>query len=193
LPGVAAAGAGSVSPKGFTGGLTAGYNWQWNRLVFGLEADIDAFMLKGSRSGIATDGVGVTHFVNQEVKTDWLATLRPRIGYAFDNILIYGTGGLAVTNLKYSVSYTTDNPGLPGGADSVSKTKLGWTAGLGAEYALSQRWSLKAEYLYASFDSVSFDQTLSTTVPRLGTFSAVLTNTADLKVNIVRAGINYRF
>ena len=50
---VAVAGAGSASPKGFTGGIQLGYNWQWNRVVFGLEADANAFMLKGSSNGAA--------------------------------------------------------------------------------------------------------------------------------------------
>lgn len=185
------AGAGSVSPKGFTGGLQLGYNWQWNSVVYGLEADFDALSLKGSRTGTGLYGTvpPTTITISQEVKTDWLATVRPRIGYAFYNFLPYFTGGLAVTTLKYTA---TENDNLLGGpasgSGSVSKLKLGWTAGLGLEYALFNRWTVKAEYLYVNFGSLAFNGTFGN-----GGVPAPTTNTADLKAHIVRVGVNYRF
>src|SRR6185312_12047858 len=88
-------------------------------------------------------------------KSDWLVTLRPRLGYAFDRLLLYATGGLAIANQKFSQSIVQLNtPFVETGA--VSRTSTGWTAGAGAEYALDNRWSLKAEYLYVDLGSVSF-------------------------------------
>jgi outer membrane immunogenic protein len=188
---IAAAGAGSASPKGFTGGIQLGYNWQWNRVVFGLEADANAFMLKGSASGTAPDPIilGNNYVIDQQIKTDWLATVRPRIGYAFDNFLVYVTGGAAATQLKYNVTYAETTSGATSSGGSASKLKIGWTAGLGAEYALWQRWSLKAEYLYVDLGSVSADTNVTGPLGQTGQ----LTSTADLKAHIVRVGVNYRF
>jgi len=89
---IAAAGAGTVNSKGFTGGVQAGYNWQFGRVVFGIEADANALSLKGSRTASATYLIAApaAFTITQEVKTDWLATIRPRLGYAFDSILVYG-------------------------------------------------------------------------------------------------------
>jgi outer membrane immunogenic protein len=200
---IAAAGAGTVNSKGFTGGVQAGYNWQFGRVVFGIEADANALSLKGSRTASATYLVAppAAFTITQEVKTDWLATVRPRLGYAFDSILVYGTGGLALTNLKYSTTFSdTDSTAFGGIAandalaeGSVSKLKLGWTLGAGAEYALSRSWTVKAEYLYVKFSDVSFNSNLTAFGATAVPLTAVLANTVDLSANIVRVGANYRF
>jgi outer membrane immunogenic protein len=159
---LAANGAGSMSPKGFTGGIQLGYNWQWNPWVFGIEGDADVFILKADRSVTYADPSAFlpnSSTIQQSMKTDWLTTARPRVGYAWDHFLFYGTGGLAVTQLKATTSYSESASGHAG-SSSVSKLKLGWTAGLGVEYALWRRRSVKAEYLYASFGSVSYDTPL---------------------------------
>jgi outer membrane immunogenic protein len=179
------AAAGSVSPKGFTGGLTLGYNLQFGSFVAGLEGDIDALMLKGSRTGTGSPG-GYIVAVNQEVKTDWLATVRPRIGYAFDRFLVYGTAGVAASSIKYTTS-ENDNIGSAG-SSSASKLKVGWTAGLGLEYAWFSAWSVKAEYLYVNLGSVSSTNDFTNIIP-----PATIANSADLKANIFRIGANYRF
>jgi outer membrane immunogenic protein len=179
-------GSGSLSPNGFTGGIQLGYNWQWNRVVFGIEGDIDALMLKADRSVTYPDPTigGDIDNIQQSIKTEWLATIRPRLGYAFGNFLPYITGGVAGTQIKATTTYS-ESLGATG-TSSVSKLKIGWTAGLGLEYALWSRWSVKAEYLYASFGSVAFDTPLN--VP-----GAAMTNSVDLKAHIVRLGVNYRF
>jgi len=187
IPPINANGASSVNPKGFTGGIQAGYNLQFGSLVTGFEVDFNYFGVKASRSVsaayLANPTTGYT--INQEVKADWLLTARPRVGVAVNNWLFYLTGGLAVTNVKYTNSYVeTFYPSAQNG--SVSKTKLGWTAGLGTEYALLNTWSVKAEYLYAGFGSVSSN------VPIVapGSQTAPFSNSANLKEHIVRFGIN---
>jgi outer membrane immunogenic protein len=185
---IAANGNDSVRPNGFTGGVQAGYNWQTGNLVTGLEADFNYFGTKASRSVTVTYPccAPTSYTINQEVKTDWLFTARPRLGFTNNNWLWYATAGVAITNLKYNNSFTdTFAAAIENG--SVSKTKVGWTAGAGAEYALLNSWSVKAEYLYVDFGSVSSTGTL-TTVPPGST--APFSHSAILKSHIVRFGIN---
>jgi outer membrane immunogenic protein len=191
IPPINANGNSTVDPNGFTGGGQIGYNWQFNpHWVFGVEADINYFGVKGSRAVSAPYLFNPTtgYTINQEVKADWLFTARPRLGWAVNNWLIYVTGGLAVTDLHYNNSYVeTFYPSAQNG--SVSSTKAGWTVGGGVEYALLNRWSVKLEYLYVEFDNVS------SAVPIVapGGFTAPFSNSANLKENIVRAGLNYKF
>jgi outer membrane immunogenic protein len=95
------------------------------------------------------------------------------------------TGGLAVTELKYNNTFTETFSGLFENG-SVSKTKAGWTVGGGVEHAVLNAWSVKAEYLYVDFGSVS-----STGVTQR--FDETFSHSANLKSHIVRAGINYKF
>ena len=174
----------SLSPDGFTGGGQLGYNYQTGNIVFGLEADFDYFGLKGT-STISSTFVGGGDFtLNNSVKTDWLFTLRPRVGVAFDRFLPYVTGGLAVTNVKYSSSLADPVFGTSQ-ASNVNETKAGWTVGGGVEYAVTPKWSVKAEYLYADFGSVSMTS--------IGGNGAVFSQSATLKANIVRGGVNVKF
>ncbi|MDU6731688.1 MAG: porin family protein, partial [Bradyrhizobium sp.] len=143
-----------TKPSGLVGGLTAGYNWQNGPWVFGAEGDIN---LTG-----ANDTFAPWKFSNP-----WFGTVRGRAGYAFNNILFYGTGGLAFGGLR------GETFGL-----SESHTSLGWTLGAGAEFGLAQNWTAKIEYLYIDLDSSNF----------------VITGAKnDYRFGVVRAGINFHF
>jgi outer membrane immunogenic protein len=149
---------GSFNTSGGLIGGTVGYNWQANQTVFGLEGDLDWSNNRGS----TVCAVGVTC----ETRNNWLGTARGRIGYAFDRILPYVTGGLAVGNVKNSIT----------GLGESSTTKAGYALGAGVEAALVGPWTAKVEYLYAD----------------LGRSSAPLGD-VRFKSNTVRAGLNYRF
>jgi outer membrane immunogenic protein len=159
---------GSVKPKGALFGGTLGYNYQVGSLVYGIEGDWDWSGVKGSvgcPAGIATC----------DISNRWLATFRGRIGYAFDRWLPYFTAGGAYGSVKASYS----DPTVPI-SFSTSKSQLGWTAGVGLEYAFLGNWTAKIEYLYVD----------------LGNFTAgvaPLTSTVSFKENIIRAGLNYKF
>ncbi len=158
----------AVSPKpaGALAGGTIGYNFQTGTWVWGIEGDLDWSGMKDS----VTCGVGTC-----ETKSDWLGTARARIGYAgWNNWLPYITGGAAFGGLKADNSLT---------GTTASKTQLGWTAGLGVEYAFRSNWSLKVEYLYA--DLGKFDCGTSC--------SAIVPDDVSFKANLVRLGVNYRF
>lgn len=209
------AGSPDLKPHGFSGGLQAGYNWQSANWVYGAEIDFGAFaqrgtdetsfILPGNTGFIGGGGVcGATgpetcigNF-STKLRADWLLTVRPRIGYSFGNTLLYGTFGLAVTQLKFEQTYT-DNITYPlvGGSTgaggyvrtSASAWRAGWVIGAGFEHALRQRWSVKAEYLYMRFPGVSAAGRLT---DGFGGFADFSNGIDHFSSNLVRLGLNYK-
>jgi len=175
------------SNKGaFTGGIQGGYNYMMGPWLLGLEGDWDWLDLNTTSTKSAPSALlinpPVVYSLNQQVTTDWMVTLRPRIGYAFDRWLVYATGGLAWSELKYRADIT-DSRGNRGVVDT-NTTKTGWAAGVGAGYALTSQWSLRGEWLYADFGHVGTATT--------NAFASVRPNDA-VKANLVRVGADYRF
>lgn len=153
-----------TKPKGGVYGLTFGYNYQTGIWVWGAEGDIGFSSVKGD---VACAGDTCT------TKNSWLSTVRGRLGYAgWNNWLPYLTAGGAAGNIK--ATETT--------VGSASKTRIGWTAGAGVEYAIYTNWSVKLEYLYV--DLGKFDCGAACSGPPAN---------VDFKENLVRAGLNYRF
>jgi outer membrane immunogenic protein len=193
---VAGVGTSSTAPRGVLGGLEAGYNWQLGNIVLGIETDFSGWDMS-SNSGQSAQGTPppvfglpagtlIPYTASGTVTSNWLYTLRPRVGFANGNMLTYLTAGLAVTNLRFSESVTLGS-GAPILTGSTSSTVVGWTAGGGVEYALSYNWFIKAEYLYASFSNQTAAQTT-------GAFPSLTgTATANLNANILRGGFDYRF
>lgn len=195
-PAIAKAGVQKMSPTGITGGGLGGYNFQAGKLVVGFEVDFGAMKLSDSKSTTATYPccAPTTFTVAQSVKTDWLFTARPRLGFASGHWMVYGTGGLALTNLNYQEVFTdTFATGHENGG--VKQTRTGFAAGGGAEYALG-RIILRGEYLYAGFGRVSATSTNFTALfnqQQVAFPTNVFTHTANLHSNIVRVGVSFRF
>lgn len=215
VPGAQGAGSPSFNPKGFTGGGQFGYNLQASNWVYGIEVDFGAFDQRQTiNNGVSLSGLSALNSpfpggvcsssatcagnFSSSVSTDWLFTLRPRIGYAWDRTLLYATGGLAVTKISFSQSYS-DNVNFafppsttPGGLESAtgSKTVAGWTVGGGLEQALGNRWSVKAEYLYTQFSGFN---TTGHLTDGGGGFANFANSVGQLSSHVVRAGINYKF
>jgi outer membrane immunogenic protein len=190
VPLVGAAGTGSLSSSNFIGGGQVGYNWQSNNTVLGVELDFDSFHIRASRQGSHLySGLGSGFTVTNSVSTDWLFTARGRLGWAFNTLLAYATGGLALTNLGTSNTFT--DPAI-NQSWTTSTTKVGWTVGGGLEWALNRNWSVKAEYLYVKFASVNASGFLVSATPPPGYANAISTST-DLTAHIARAGVNYKF
>lgn len=183
---LAALGDRRINTNGFTGGIHGGYNWQSGNIVLGLEADFEYFRSAGS----ATVTGALTPFVNaavtSSVSTDWLFTARPRLSFAADNWLFYGTGGFALTRIRGSWSYSDTNSALRATSTSADATKAGWVVGGGFESALPGNWLLGVEYLYVSFGEISTSVNISGTTD-------VLTHNANLHSNIVRARVSRKF
>jgi outer membrane immunogenic protein len=187
IPPLSAVTSGTLKPLGYIIGEQAGVNWQVGQFVLGLETDFSGWGMR-KKSVVTGPGdpmfPGTTITATNGISSDWLFTARPRLGFALDHLLIYGTGGVAVTqvNLWQSVLLAS---GIQEGA--VSSTLTGWTAGGGLEYALSRNWSVKGEYLYVSFPT----QTMNYANPNFPTYTQ--TTTDKLNASIVRMGANYKF
>jgi outer membrane immunogenic protein len=195
-------GSGSLSPDAVIGGIQVGANLQTGNLVYGLEADFGAFDLNGSRGAVnvAYPTFAAMYTVRSSMDTDWLFTARARVGWTNSaNLLIYATGGLAMTALRVSNSFSDDAGSSGLGGSSNTELKTGWTVGGGAEWALSRHWTLKAEYLHVNFGSASATGTV-----HCGPAGAIVCTTfnvtpssfassADLSAHIGRLGINFRF
>ena len=143
-----------TNPSGFAGGIQAGYNWQTGPWVFGAEGDIQV------------TGAEQT-FAPWKFSNPWFGTLRGRVGYALNNVMFFGTGGIAFGELRANTF------GL-----SESHTNAGWTVGVGAEMGFAQNWSAKVEYLYVDLANSNFVITGASNGYRFG---------------LVRAGVNYHF
>src|SRR5262249_55119666 len=138
------AGSCATSATGAVAGVEIGYDWQDRYFVYGVAADWTWTGLKHTQS--RTSGATVwTH----QAKVDWLASFRGRMGLAVDSTLVYFTGGLALGELKSNASVSGLDATV--GAinwGSLSKTQVGWVAGLGVEHKFNQNWAVKAELLY---------------------------------------------
>jgi outer membrane immunogenic protein len=173
----------------FTGGMEAGYNWQMDSLVMGLETDFNylGFGDDFTRDvgGIAGLPLGTT--ARLSVDANWFGTVRGRLGFAADNMLFYGTGGLAYGNVKAAGSIT-----LPGGASwsaDESNVNWGWTVGAGMEYAFDQNWVLGAEYLYVDLGSNDWNYVRNGSLP-VGVNARGSVNEA---FSVVRAKVDFKF
>ena len=143
-----------AKPSGFVGGVQAGYNFQTGPWVFGVEGDIQAA------------GADDT-FAPWKFSIPWFGTLRGRAGYAFSNVLFYGTAGLAFGELRAQTFGWTE-----------SHTSAGWTIGAGAEVGFAPNWSAKLEYLYIDLSTSQF---------------AITGVSNGYSASVVRAGVNYHF
>jgi outer membrane immunogenic protein len=191
----------TLHPNGFTGGLQGGYNWQTGPWVFGAEVDGNGFSTvdRMSKTVPYPTILPFAYTVSTRVETDWLVTFRPRIGWAENNWLFYVTGGLAVTDLHADWRFTDNVPGTltPSafGRASASATKVGPVGGGGIEIGLSPRWSVKAEYLYMSFGSVSAHSLIQANFRNDGGGPITIgtTHHANLNSSLGRVGVNFRF
>jgi len=164
-----------IDYDGWLGGVTLGYNHKINNLVLGIEGDYSWGNVSGSGDGGPGWGCGTTDTCTFEVNE--LGTLRVRVGYDMGNILPYVTAGAAFGKTHGELS--GECPGTVWcGDDSVS----GWAAGAGAEFALNNNWSAKAEYLYVDLGRSRFGS--GNGGPGFG---------AEYQFHTVRVGANYRF
>jgi outer membrane immunogenic protein len=157
-------------PKGIFGGLHAGYNWQRGALVYGVDVDAEI-------SGVNKNEFATTGFKNDGT---WRGSARLRMGYAFDPVLLYVTGGLAVRDRQFTVTNGA------GAFFNAANNNFGWTLGAGAEFAVNNNWSVRAEYRYSDFG-----------ISKTGGLPAAFAPLASFKLNetdhAVRVGVSYRF
>jgi outer membrane immunogenic protein len=156
---------GRYDADGFIGGITGGYNWRNENWLLGVEADWSYSSAEGTSVGWC--GLGC------DVEVDWFATARGRVGYHFDAVTPYVTAGVALLREQDTNQVWRH-----------AETAWGWTIGLGSEVSLDERISAKVEYLYSDHGDWLSHQVSGAPTDRA---------TTDLHVNVVRAGLNYRF
>jgi outer membrane immunogenic protein len=174
----------SNSLDGALGGAQGGYNWQMGSFVLGLEADIQITGLRASRNAPCGTGLcgGLPFNASFTQKLPWFGTVRPRIGYAAGNWLLYATGGFAYAQLENDATATF---GAFSATHDSSQTRTGWTLGGGTEFAFAPHWTAKLEYLYANLGR---NTTIFTPFPL-----PAIGNAARVDLSVVRTGVNYRF
>jgi outer membrane immunogenic protein len=160
--------------SGFLGGAQVGFNWQTGNWVFGVQGDMS---WTGINAGVIDPFVTTTTL---NYKSDWLATVTGRVGYAWNNWLLYGKGGAAWVHNKYSATDPVFAINATG-----NDTRAGWVAGGGVEYGITPNWTTFIEYDYIGLGT----HTVTLSDP---TFGAVPVGIHQ-NIQIVKAGINYRF
>jgi outer membrane immunogenic protein len=180
-----------LNSSGFFGGGQIGYNYQFeNSWVIGVEADFQWSGIEGELSGNATlfendAELGSASF-SAGSEVEWFGTIRGRLGYAWDKVFLYGTGGAAYGKVKShgSITVSDDSPFINESV-STSDTQWGWTVGAGLEYALTNNWTFKTEYLYVDLGSQNL---LDIEGDGFGANIDV-----ETKFHTIKAGLNYKF
>lgn len=174
----------------FTGGIQAGYNYQSGSWLFGLETDFGFFDISQRRTNLYQSALlispPVTYTLDQRVKTDWIWTLRPRLGYASGPWMGYVTGGIATSKTKLETSLADNRSPQNVARLSKDDTDTGWVGGLGGAYAFAPNMSVRGEWLYADFGKIH------KTVTGTNNF-VTITPEASVKANIFRVGVDYKF
>jgi outer membrane immunogenic protein len=186
-----------VKPKGVIGGVQVGYNWQASpNWVWGLIADFQASDMKASASSLVTPPVFVLSTTqSNSAHIKWLGTVRGKAGFALNNGLLYGTGGLAYGKVDTDVVFDCSTTCIFGlaYAGSRSSWRAGWTIGAGWNFALSRNWIFGIEYLYVDLGSVS-TTALPASAGAIAVTPAVSFNAhSKFSGNILRASIDYKF
>ena len=176
------------TPNGVIGGGHVGFNYQipnWNwfsssGVVIGLEGSVDGTSLTNTALLVFPDGTTLSAHSNADIQ----GSIRGRLGVAWDRVLIYATGGVAFGGFNTTLSVS--EPPFFASA-SRSNTRVGWTVGGGIEYAITNNWSIGAEYRFTDFGTI-----------RNGDFAGLpgdefLNEHRRLQQNQVQARITYKF
>lgn len=158
------------SPSSFIGGARVGFNYQLGSIVVGVEGDIEGMNAHAGQGDLG----GVVR-----VRQDWQGSVRARLGYSLDRILVYATAGAAFTKLEYV--YVSPLAGL---TETINSSRTGWTVGGGVDYALTDNIILGADYRYTDYGR--FDH---------GGSGAYLGRTVEHEpsAHAVRASLAYKF
>jgi outer membrane immunogenic protein len=205
----------SFNTLGVIGGLQFGYNWEFQpKYLVGFETDFDGSGIAGSGSSYNSTYFGKpTGLVNENI--NWFGTVRARLGWIpVNNLLTFVTGGFAYGQVKHTGSYAfapgqgavrtlggysvgCGTGGLGSGLScfvgSSTDIAVGWALGGGLEYALSQQWHIKAEYLYVSLESKSLKETATFLQNPADLPGSINANFNRTDFNIARVGLNYFF
>jgi outer membrane immunogenic protein len=159
-------------------GVEYGCNWQTGSWVLGTESDFSWTNLRGGANNIAPFNTASI----SSTREHWLSTSRIRVGFLpSEQLLVYATGGVATARVEALVDPTAVGVAVV----SESRTRWGWTAGAGAEYALGNAWSVKADYLYVRLNNKAY---LNPPPPGFA-----IRGNVPVDEHVLRIGLNYKF
>jgi outer membrane immunogenic protein len=189
----------SQNGGGLLGGITAGYNIQTSWVVWGVEGDFNWIAKQHTSVVTGIPFGGTTLQTTVATQTDWLSTVRGRIGaLVLPDTLLFATGGLAIGRVagSSSINAIVGGPCPSGNAfcsmGSATSTRTGWTVGGGLEHLLMAHWTAKIEYLY--YDLGSFNYALTEQAAFTGLVGTPNVNAhTSVTGSIVRVGANYKF
>ena len=176
----------AISYSGFLGGGYAGFNYQINQFVIGIDGDYSWADLTGSASE-ASPLISTTTSYNDKI--NWIATLTGRLGYAMNNWMIFVKGGGAWAGFSGTTNTVTSG-GAAYSSGTNSATRDGWTIGTGVEWGFAPHWSTKLEYDYVDFSTSNFNSTVTRVSNGNVTTPA---RSATSYLNMVKLGVAYRF
>ena len=195
---------GTANESMFTAGILAGYNWQYGNIVLGGEADFNYLGISGTIKNDVGDQMSQVMAPENTTATDkidyeanWYGTVRARLGYAMNNVLIYGTAGLAYGEMDINQKLdATNGDEYASWSGKANGWNLGWVAGAGIEYGID-RWSLGAEYQYVNLNSYEWsskaDVSLADSILNEDFSQVKEKGSADLAFSVARATLKYRF
>jgi len=174
--------------QGLVGGQI-GCQWQSGNWVFGLEGDVDATRI--SQDFVAPVGLAPFFFPGDtlELRNRWQASVRGRLGYAWDRFLVYGTGGVAFADVRATFGFAGVPFGFPTTFVEDSQTLVGGTVGGGFEYGITENLSFGVEYRFSDFGHQDF----SHGTVLIGAAALPVTTSTDLQTHEVTARLNWRF
>jgi outer membrane immunogenic protein len=191
---------GSLDKAGFLGGGQVGCNYQPGWLVVGVEGDFNYMNLNVGRTAVSLGNTNggpstiVPGNINESFSTDWLSTVRGRVGIASGAWLYYATAGLAMARVNFSDQLCFPSAAMATcNTASSSGTRDGWVAGGGVEWKIGPAWSTKLEYLYVDFGNSSYNSIATTSAGVTPFPDATITHVHSLSENIIRIGVNYQF
>jgi len=193
----------SLDRAGFIGGGQVGCNYQPGWLVVGIEGDFDYMKANVGRNAMSLGNTNgglntiVPGNISESFSTDWLSTVRARVGIASGAWFYYATAGLAVAQASFFDQLCFPTAGTPTcNTASSSGTHEGWAAGAGIEWKLAPAWSTKLEFLYADLGNTSYNSvaTIATTAGGAANYpDATITHVHSIDETIIRIGVNYQF
>jgi outer membrane immunogenic protein len=174
----------TANGSGWLGGGYAGFNYQINQFVVGIDGDYSWANLTAGTSDIGP--TGFTNISKDTVK--WIATVTGRLGYAVNNWMFFGKAGWAWAGFSGS-SATFNVAGTNTNNNTNAESRNGWTLGTGLEWGFAPHWSTKIEYDYVKFMTSNYNNT-DTTVGGVVTFPG---RSATSSLSMVKLGVAYRF
>jgi outer membrane immunogenic protein len=164
----------TTNMTGVIGGIQAGYNYQINSIVLGIEADIQA----SGQSATYTRNLPIVGDLTVDHRIPYFGTVRGKLGYAFDCgcVMAYGTLGWGYGEYRPSVMAL-------GVTLSGDYTRSALAVGAGVEWMVARNWSAKLEALYLDTGDIGS----ATSLPVLGQVHM------RVRDAITRIGVNYHF